>query len=402
MSLIECELEDIYVIDDKYDDDVLKIQKLETIINTQSKKFKNVQFKKKLGSGAFGQVYSADCEYENKTIQVAVKYIGIENDVMKEHYGMDDEYTVFEKMSKLNLSPCLYEGLRFKTKNSKEKKGMLLIMEKYDFDCRTVMVSNDFTYEVKRDVLYQMIKIIFQMVSNGFSCIDAKLLNFMFKKEGQIVKMIDFGEYCTCDTKKIHEEIDFIEKCRIFTTENNTDKNNKYAFENSEIIFNLIIIKHMMFTAQIQYFLNRYYDFDEEKREYTTILKNKSKEDQFKRNQIYWSTLMLNREITNLPIFKSFLNPDEKKFRCFFAELINYSNQYGFIRNRQLTHYCAHSLAYDVKVSGPIRNYTARDLKKIIMLSGLNDDSFGKAIKKFMDYGEKEFKEYIEEASSSK
>ena len=237
------------------------------------------------------------------------------------------------------------------------------------------------------------------MVSNGFSCIDAKLVNFMFKKEGQIVKMIDFGEYCTCDTKKIYESIHFIERCKKFTEKENTVEQNKNAFQNAEIIFNLIIIKYMMFTAQIQYFLNRYYDFDEHTREYTT-LKKKSKEDQFKRNQIYWSTLMLNREITNLPIFKSFMDPSDKKLRCFFAELINFSYRYGFIRNTQLTYYCANSLAYDVDTSGPFRKYNARDLKKIIMLSGLTDDIFGKAIKKFMEYGEKEFKEYIKKASN--
>ena len=270
MPLIECDLEDIYIIDQDKDDDVLRVQKLETIINTQSKKFKNVQFTKKLGSGAFGQVYSADCEYENKKIQVAVKYIDLVNDNMKE-YGMDEEYNVFKKMSELNLSPCLYEGLQFRRqRESKSEKSILLIMEKYDFDCQTVMVSNDFTYEVKRDVLYQMIKIIFQMVSNGFSCIDAKLLNFMFRKDGQIVKMIDFGEYCTCDTKKIHEKIRFIQRCEKFT---NTIENNKTAFENSEIIFNLIIIKHLMFTAQIQYFLNRYYNFNDNNSEYTTLKK---------------------------------------------------------------------------------------------------------------------------------
>lgn len=398
MPLIDCDLEDIYIIDQDKDDDVLRVQKLETIINTQSKKFKNVQFTKKLGSGAFGQVYSADCEYENKKIQVAVKYIDLVNDNMKE-YGMDEEYNVFKKMSELNLSPCLYEGLQFQTqRESKREKSILLIMEKYDFDCQTVMVSNDFTYEVKRDVLYQMIKIIFQMVSNGFSCIDAKLLNFMFRKDGQIVKMIDFGEYCTCDTKKIHEKIRFIQKCNNYTNKQNTIEHNKTAFENSEIIFNLIIIKHLMFTAQIQYFLNRYYNFDDNISEYTT-LKKISTEEELKRNQIYWSTLMLNKEVTKLPIFKSFLDPKNKELRCFFAELINFSNRYGYIRNRQLTHYCAYSLAYDVNASGPIRKYNARDLKKIIMLSGLIDDTFGKAIKTFMHYGENEFKKYISKAS---
>ena len=153
-----------------------------------------------------------------------------------------------------------------------------------------------------------------------------------------------------------------------------------------------------MFTAQIQYFLNRYYNFDNNKSEYTS-LKNISTEEELKRNQIYWSTLMLNKEITNLPIFKSFLDSKDKELRCFFAELINFSNRYGYIRNRQLTHYCAYSLAYDVNVSGPIRKYNARDLKRIIMLSDLINDTFGKAIKEFMDYGEKEFKNYITEAS---
>ena len=388
-----CNLEDSVKINE-YDDEFVKQVKVDTIINKCSKKFSTVIVTKLIGTGSFGKVYLANADYENKNIGIAIKYIHTVSNVSD--YDMDDEYSVFKKMSDLGLSPQLYEGIDFETNEGKENK--ILIMEKFDIDCHTLFVRDGYTFALKKQILSDIVELVTKTVKAGISCIDMKLGNFMYKQEGQVVKMIDFGEYCSCTDKAkgklMYDKFKFIELCKNFfpDIEEDTPEENKNAFQICEIVFNLIIIKHIMFNTQILVFLTYYYDYKEDEKQYT-LKKILDEELQKKRNKVYYEICLLNRHILQLPIMKVFLGTP--KYMCYFMAFI-YPNHHplAYIRNKVLTHYCREALGYTDR--DPVRQYNKNDIQKILMLNGLDDSVYAKNVKVFMDYGKKEFKNYVQ------
>ena len=379
------------------DDEYIKAEKLDTIINECSKKFTNVIITKMVGRGTFGKVFVATGEYEHKTINIAIKHIhNLKSDV-KNIYGMNDEYDVFKKMSELDLSPRMYEGIEFETDEGLLNKA--IIMERYDIDCHNLFKSVRFTYKLKHKLMNDIFGLIIKTVQSGISCIDMKLENFMYKEEGQVVKMIDFGEYCSCTDKDkdklMYDRFKFTENCNKHIKYPTLD--DKKAFQACEIIYNLIIIKHIMFNSQIFAFL-RYY-FNSEGEQYTT-LKDLSIEEEEKRNKIYLEIGLLNKQILQFPIMKNFMDPTNKELRCYFAFFISpeMNNPLSYIRNKTLVHYCKDAL----KENNTHRVFKSGDLAKIIILNGLDDSPYSKNIKKYIDYGRKEFKKFINEVKTQR
>lgn len=379
----------------EHDDEYIKAEKLDAIINECSKKFTNVIITKMVGRGTFGKVFVATGVYENKTINIAIKHIhNLKSDV-ENIYGMNDEYDVFKKMSELDLSPRMYEGIEFKTDEGLLNKA--IIMERYDIDCHNLFKSVRFTYKLKHKLMNDIFGLIIKTVQSGISCIDMKLENFMYKEEGQVVKMIDFGEYCSCTDKDkdklMYNSFNFKE-CG-----NHLDRrlDDIKAFQACEIIYNLIIIKYIMFNSQIFAFL-RYY-FNSEGEQYTTLKDLSNIEEEKKRNKIYLEIGLLNKQILEFPIMKNFMDPTNKELRCYFAFFINpdKNNPLSYIRNKTLVHYCKDAL----KENNTYRVFKSGDLAKIIVLNGLDDTLYSKNIKKYIDYGRKEFKEFINKAKKT-
>lgn len=390
-----CDLGDSVKIN-KHDDEFVKQVKIDTIINECSKKFSTVIVTKLIGTGTYGKVYLANADYENKNIGIAIKHIHIITDVAAEQYGIDDEYSVFKKMSELGLSPQLYEGIDFETNEGEANK--VIIMEKFDIDCHTLFIRDGFTFVLKKQILSDIVELVTKTVKAGISCIDMKLGNFMYKQEGQVVKMIDFGEYCSytdeAKGKLMYDQFEFTELCKKFVPED-TPEENKNAFQLCEIVFNLIIIKYIMFNSQIIGFLMRYYEsiYEEDGEQYTT-LKELSDEEIKKRNKAYYEISLLNRHILQIPIMKAFLGTP--KYICYFMAFIFPTHPLAFNRNKVLTHYCREALGYTDE--NPVReNYDKNDIRKIIMLDRLDDSIYAKNVKVFMDYGKKEFKSYVQQ-----
>lgn len=137
-----------------------------------------------IGKGNYGIVYKG----VYNTHKVAIKHIHkIKND-------NTEEYDFTRKMSDAGVGPKLYHGFYFRVNG---KLNQVLITELFDIGCFDIVVADEYSLELKVNIVHQMIYLIKQMLKNGLVCLDIKLDNFVYRKEGNIVKMIDFGEFCS-------------------------------------------------------------------------------------------------------------------------------------------------------------------------------------------------------------
>ena len=148
---------------------------------------------KTLGSGAYGTVY------------LATAYLGskkVDNIVVKEIRGdMDDivdmrkevEYSIY--MSKVGVGPKIYCTF-YQTYGPNIKQ--YIIMQKMDMDCLEAIKGKLPTLD-KIDIVNKMCLLIHESVYKyKIYCTDIKMENFMYTKNNQEVKMIDFGgTFCT-------------------------------------------------------------------------------------------------------------------------------------------------------------------------------------------------------------
>ena len=143
-----------------------------------------VSVQEEIGKGNYGIVYKG----VYNTHKVAIKHIHkIKND-------NTEEYDFTRKMSDADVGPKLYHGFYFRING---KLNQVLITELFDIGCFDIIVADEYNLELKVDIVRQMIYLIKQMLKNGLVCLDIKLDNFVYGKEENIVKMIDFGEFCS-------------------------------------------------------------------------------------------------------------------------------------------------------------------------------------------------------------
>lgn len=157
---------------------------LEQIINHCLRGGAAVSVQGDIGRGNYGIVYKG----VYNTHKVAIKHIH------KIKQDNTQEYDFTRKMSDANVGPKLYHGFYFKVNG---KLNQVLITELFDIGCFDIIVADEYSLELKVNIVHQMIYLIKQMLKNGLVCLDIKLDNFVYRKEGNTVKMIDFGEFCS-------------------------------------------------------------------------------------------------------------------------------------------------------------------------------------------------------------
>lgn len=163
---------------------------LQQIINHCVRGGAAVIIQEEIGKGNYGIVYKGI--YRSKA--VAIKHIH------KIKQDNTEEYDFTRKMSDANVGPKLYHGFYFRVNG---KLNQVLITELFDIGCFDIIVSDEYSVELKVNIVRQMIYLIKEMLKHGLVCLDIKLDNFVYRFSDNTVKMIDFGEFCsTCPSER--------------------------------------------------------------------------------------------------------------------------------------------------------------------------------------------------------
>ena len=173
---------------------------------------KKVIYDKKLkpfGQGGFGKLYQAKAiTKKNKEIDVAVKVILVKykdkedyNDSLSDLY-IEDQYNRY--MATVGIGPTVYDS--YYTVREKEKTiKQVFIMDKYDSNCSLAITK----FYIKKDlpkiglIVQKMVNLLYrQAFEYDLICIDIKTDNYVFRDEGTVVKMIDFGsDWCNVENQ---------------------------------------------------------------------------------------------------------------------------------------------------------------------------------------------------------
>lgn len=161
----------------------------------------------KLGSGSFGVIYKGsgiilDESGKEKNIPLAIKVIKDAN--LDEIYD-EVEYSYY--MGEVGLGPLMYDAYFYK---SKTEYVQILIMEPFDMS-----VSDALEYETirtQKNILRHVMDLLHkQIYEYGLECLDVKPGNFVYRKNGCVVRLIDFGrDWCTFNDKMTPHQKDMI------------------------------------------------------------------------------------------------------------------------------------------------------------------------------------------------
>jgi predicted Ser/Thr protein kinase len=160
--------------------------------------FGNAKVNAKIGQGSFGTLYHITINGKS----TAVKIIKLNSN--KELLNFTEEIKLSGYMGDLGIGPKVYDSFYIKT--IRENKYIQIInMELFEGDM-SKFYSNleNVPIELIKSATRQMLTLVDGITSSGFTCVDLKPGNFVYKytEKTIVVKMIDFGmDYCEGDNK---------------------------------------------------------------------------------------------------------------------------------------------------------------------------------------------------------
>lgn len=170
---------------------------LQNILSSCTRNISNIKIRDMIGEGSFGRVYKGKARFGNEDIDIALKVIEINNSTEN---NIDQIYSEIEfsyYMGENDIGPKMYDA--FFIYNPKTKLFIqYIIMEPFDMDCHSALESDDLTTVEKGDIFTQMVNLyIEQLFEYGLECHDIKPANYVYNRDKNIVRIIDFGvDWC--------------------------------------------------------------------------------------------------------------------------------------------------------------------------------------------------------------
>jgi len=165
--------------------------------------FTRIQFGQKIGSGGYGQVYEATGRLsDGGLVNLAIKTMELPDTRQNVEDSMTEvEYAVF--MSSLGIGPKVY-GARWLRLTRPKRFIQVITMDRYDLDCGEAITEFSIRHQFDKiePILFKMVGLLKKQMNQGLLCVDVKPNNYIYKKDTQEVRMIDFGSYfCKYDKR---------------------------------------------------------------------------------------------------------------------------------------------------------------------------------------------------------
>ncbi len=171
-------------------------------------KLKDIESFGQLGEGSFGTVYSATATIKSKKVDLAVKITKDVYDTLQDKVYIldknDKEIKIGILNSKYEIGPTIYDAFFIDLKSDVKThvNGTIIqvvVMERMQYDCETALLTLDLTDNQARSIVHQMCDLASKQIKNYIFCVDVKPGNYMVNVTDPvpIVKMIDFGEFCS-------------------------------------------------------------------------------------------------------------------------------------------------------------------------------------------------------------
>lgn len=167
-----------------------------------SRDIKGLKIDSEIGRGSFGVVYKGSGIINNKRVPVAIKVI---KDVDLNDIYDEVEYSYY--MSETNIGPKMYDAFFYKQGNNYIQ---ILIMEPFDMSVSNAL--DTLSKDKQKKIISKVIKLLEKQIYDyNLECLDIKPANFVYRKQGDIVRMIDFGrDWCTLNKSKSKKKKDMI------------------------------------------------------------------------------------------------------------------------------------------------------------------------------------------------